>query len=165
MNSHLKLREQQPVFQCEARNGTNTIFNVIVGFCKNYPSFIAPEGGSLIQYRQTINAKDAQQFYTLLSLDNSGEVSPLQVAAQIPAALLQLSEQRSGKIQGISRGIAIEFFMKPQLGEYRTEIRLVSTKGSREKGFIYGVEGICYQKDHPVVSGSMTILHPCDLRN
>jgi len=166
-NGNLSLPEGSLTLKYCALSNSKDVFNGSIKIGNEYPSFVPPEGEVLIDYQQEITEDDAQRFYALLGCKQSESVSPLQVAAQIPAALLQLSQERSGTLQGKYAGMRLELYADPRPGRYHTTISLRSAKARQqpEKVYIYNIQGTCYQEEQPFLVGEMMVFHPCELRN
>ncbi len=105
------------------------------------------------------------QFYTLLGVEERPFCSPVHIASCIPAALLRLAKEKTGFQEGVSRRIGIEVYQEiGAVDRIRTTLALIGQpKSLREQGYIYNLRGVCYDRESPILSAEMKVIHPQDL--
>jgi len=100
------------------------------------------------------------------SVNGDGEgVLWMAPAAMIPAGLLKLSEEKTGKYEGTYRAMDLDFYSGPQAGKFRTVIQNATAPKEGGGRFVYNFKGTVLQGNTPILSGSFKCISPSSLSN
>lgn len=146
----------------QGSRGPTLLFDSTARFDHQYPSFDPVDSQPLHNRKSCLNDVESDLFYILTGRDSQEDKVPFMYAAsQIPAALLEALEQRTGNHKGVSRSVDLTFHAEPRFGDIETHIYVVGKpKKLQDKGFAYTFKGVCSQNGQPIMVGELMVVHP-----
>jgi hypothetical protein len=96
--------------------------------------------------------------YSFCSGYSDSKVPLMFPAALVPAGLLKLCYEKTGKYEGIYRTMDLEFYSRAKLGDFKTYIMNVNEPRERRGVFTYDFKGIVLQEGKPILSGKFVCI-------
>lgn len=106
---------------------------------------------SILSHKTEINHDDLKKYHFCLGEQESGRV-PMEFAqALVPAALLQLSLEKTGKYDGAYRSVEFVFYNEPSLGGFKTSVINQSEPKYGRGNYLHNFGILCQQEDKDIL--------------